>query len=84
MGNVLNWVVNLIPEQYRVAVAIKKLSYFVGKFGAGFVTAKLITSGHLTVDQASQIELAITAATAGGLQLIHDWARVKWPEAKWL
>lgn len=84
MSKVLDWVINLIPQQYRVGVAIKKLSYFVGKFGAGFVTAKLVHTGSLTVDQASQVELAITTLTAGGLQLLHDWARVKWPEARWL
>lgn len=84
MSKFLNWVVNLIPEQYRVGVAIKKVSYTVGKLAAGYLTSKLVTSGKLTPEQCSQIEMGVTAAVAGGLTLVQDWARVKYPNATWL
>lgn len=84
MGKVLNWVINLIPQQYRIGVAIKKVSYTIGKLVAGFMTAKLVTTGKLTAEQCSQIELALTTVAAGGLEWLHDWARMKWPQATWL
>lgn len=84
MSTVLNWFVNLIPEQYRVGVAIKKVSYTVGKLAAGYLTAHLVTSCKLTPEQCSQIEAGITAAVAGGLTFIQDWAKLKYPNATWL
>lgn len=76
---VLGWLVKLIPEEYRVGIAIKKGAYMVGKLAAGFIAAKLVTTGHLTPEQCSQIQLAITTGVAGALELVHDWAKVKWP-----
>lgn len=84
MSKMLNWLVNLIPEQYRVAVAIKKGAYMVGKLAAGFVTSQLVTTGKLTPEQCSQVQVAITAITAGSLEMLHDWAKLKWPAATWL
>ena len=79
MSKVLNWIVNLIPEEYRIGVGIKKAAYMVGKLGAGYVTSQLVTTGKLTPEQCSQVQVAITALTAGGLELLHDWAKLKWP-----
>lgn len=84
MSKIMDWVVKLIPEQYRIGIAIKKASYMVGKLAAGYVTGQLVTTGKLTPEQCNQIQLAITTATAGGLELLHDWAKVKWPENSWL
>lgn len=84
MPKILNWLVNLVPEQYRVGVAIKKASYMVGKLAAGYMTAQLVTTGHLTPEQCSQAQVAITTLVAGGLEMAHDWAKLKWPDAVWL
>lgn len=84
MSKVLNWLVHLIPEQYRVGIAIKKVSYTIGKLAAGYITSSLVTSGKLTPEQCTQIQLGVTAAVAGGLTMIQDWARVKYPNATWL
>lgn len=84
MSKILSWITNLIPEQYRVGIAIKKASYMVGKLAAGYVTAQLVTTGKLTPEQCNQVQVAITAVTAGGLEMFHDWAKLKWPNAIWL
>lgn len=84
MSKLLDWVINLIPEQYRAGVAIKKVAYTVGKLATGYLTAQLVTSGKLTPDQCSQIQLGLTAGIAGGLEMVHDWAKLKWPNATWL
>lgn len=84
MTKVLSWIANLIPEQYRAGIAIKKAAYLVGKFAAGYLTAQLVTTGKLTPDQCSQIQIAITTVTAAGLEGLHDWAKLKYPNAVWL
>ncbi len=84
MPKLLSWLVNLVPEQYRVSVAIKKASYMVAKLATSFITARLLTTGKLNAEQCSQIELAITTVMAGGLEAVHDWAKLKWPNTAWL
>lgn len=79
MSKILGWLANLVPEQYRVSVAIKKGSYMVGKLAAGFVAAQLVTKGKLTPEQCNQVQVMVTAMVAGGLEILHDWAKLKWP-----
>lgn len=84
MSKVFSWIVGLIPQEYKFGVAIKKASYMVGKLAAGYITASLVTKGKLTPNQCDQIQLAATTIVAGGLEAVHDWARLKWPQAAWL
>ena len=84
MSKLLDLVARLIPAQYSIKVGIKKGAYMLGKLTAGFITAKLVTTGKLSAEQCSQIEVAVTAIAAGGLELAHDWARMKFPDNKWL
>jgi len=79
MIKILSWVSNLIPEQYKVSIAIKKTSYMVGKLAASYLTSQLVTTGKLNAEQCSQVQLAVTTLMAGGLELLHDWAKLKWP-----
>lgn len=81
MSKLLEWFSNLIPAEYKIGVAIKKLSYTVGKLAAGYITAKLVTTGKLTPEQCSQIQMGLTAGIAGGLTLVQDWAKLKYPDA---
>jgi len=73
-----------MPSNYKWSIGIKKVSWLVGKLLAGFVLGKLVTSGHLTSEQMTQLQVTITAVTASGLEWIHDWAKLKYPDAKWL
>lgn len=84
MSKLLNWIIGLVPQEYKIGVAIKKASYMVGKLAAGYLTAQLVTTGKLTPEQCSQIQLAITTVVAGGLEAGHDWAKLKYPSATWL
>ncbi len=83
----LNFIMNLIPQDYKWSVAIKKASYTVGKLAAAGLMmgkAKTLVGSHLTPDQVTEIQGAVGAAAAAFLEGIHDWARVKWPNATWL
>lgn len=80
----ISWLWKIIPSDYKFSVAIKKVSYMAGKLVAGYLTAQLVTKGRLTPDQCTQIQLGVTTLVAGGLETIHDWAKLKWPDNKWL
>lgn len=87
MSKLLNWFVNLIPQEYKIGIAIKKMSYSVGKLAvAGLMYGKMktVVGGHLTPDQVTQIQAAVAAMSAAALTAIQDWAKVKWPDATWL
>lgn len=83
----MDWILSMVPADYKWNVAIKKASYTVGKLvAAGLMMGKTKTmvGDHLTPDQITQIQGAIGAVTAAGLEGIHDWAKLKWPDKKWL
>jgi len=87
MGKVLNWIVNLIPEEYRIGVAIKKVSYTLGKLAiAGLMYGKVgsMIGSKLSPDQVTQIQTAAAGLSAALLTSIQDWAKVKWPNTTWL
>ncbi len=87
MSKILNWIVNLIPEQYRIGIAIKKVSYTLGKLAiAGLMYGKVgsMVGSKLTPDQVSQIQVAAAGLSAAVLTSIQDWAKLKWPNATWL
>ena len=82
-----NWILKFIPQEYKWGVGIKKASYAVGKLVVSLLTfgkAKMLVGDKLTPDQILQVQTTIAAITAAALEGIHDWARVKWPDVKWL
>lgn len=82
-----NWLLKLIPEQYKVSILIKKASYTVGKLAvAGLMYGKVgqFLGAHLSPDHLAQIQLAAATVTAAGLEGAHDWAKLKWSETRWL
>jgi len=87
MSKILNWLVNLIPAEYRIGIAIKKISYTIGKLVvAGLMYGKVGTmiGSKLTPDQMQQVSAVAAAMSAATLTAIQDWAKLKWPSATWL
>jgi len=87
MNKVLSWIVNLIPQEYRVGIAIKKVSYTVGKLAVAALAygkMKALVGDNLTPDQLVQIQTTTAAIAAALLEGVHDWARLKYPNATWL
>jgi hypothetical protein len=72
------------PPNWLWTVAVKKVAYMIAKVGVGYLTAKAVTSGQLTLDQVAQMQITTTASVTAVLEAAHDWARMKWPDAKWL
>lgn len=81
---IITW---FLPKDYSIKVAIKKISYLVGKMAvAGLVYGTLgeWIGKHLNSEQIGMIQVSVTAVAAAGLEGVHDWARMKWPEKLWL
>lgn len=83
----LNWILKFIPQQYKWSVAIKKASYTVGKLAVALLSMgkmKTVFGDNLTPEQLTEIQAAVGAVVAAGLEGLHDWAKIKFPEVKWL
>lgn len=79
----MNFLLGLIPNDYKWSVAIKKAAWTVAKTGIALLAGTKIGS-TVSPDQWTVVTEASTALIAGGLKLIHDWARLKYPDVKWL
>lgn len=87
MSKILDWVIRVIPQEYKVSVAIKKAAYMVGKCAVALLMygkMKPMIGDHLSPDQVTQIQTVSATAAAAALEGLHDWAKVKWPQATWL
>lgn len=82
----LNLLLKLIPAEWSWQVAVKKASYMAGKGIAAILAFKKasVLSSHLSPDQQTQLQVAIGALAAAGLEAIHDALKLKYPDAKWL
>jgi hypothetical protein len=83
MGKIATWFLSKIPSEYKAGVAIKKASYTIGKLAAAAFTMGWLgqhVGSHLTPDQIKLIEGATGAIVAGGLEAVHDYAKLKWPD----
>ncbi len=83
----LNWIIGLIPADYKWSVAIKKASYTVGKLAVAalmYGKAKTLIGSHLTPEQLTQAQEAVAVVSAAGMEGIHDWLKLRYPNATWL
>lgn len=86
----MNWLINLIPPEYKWSVATKNIAYDIGKAAAGVLTMAKATAIekalHITItpDMQTQVAAAIGALVTGGFAWLHDYLQVKFPKATWL
>ena len=79
----LGFVWKMLPANYRWQIAIKKASYTVAKLAvAGLVAVGV--GGKVDPEHLRAFEEILALMLAGGLELVHDWAKLKFPSAKWL
>lgn len=81
-----NWLLKLIPAGWTWNVAAKKVAYMVGKAVAAILAYKKLAliSEYLTPDQSAQIQMAAGAIAAAALEALHDYLKMKFPDANWL
>ena len=86
----LNWLISLIPADYKWSVAAKNIGYDVGKGVAGILSwggaLALEKKMHITITPDVQQEIAkgVGVAVTGALSWLHDYLQVKYPNATWL
>lgn len=79
----MNFLLNLIPPSYKWSVGIKKVSWTIAKTGVAIVAGSKI--GEKVPLEHWLIVTEVSAALiAGGMMWIHDWAKLKYPDQKWL
>lgn len=78
MSNVSEWLAR---------VAFKKIAYTIGKAAAGFLAYTKVTSVMnalgIQADPAKFQEGA-AAFVLAGLEALHDWLNLRFPDSKWL
>ena len=79
----LNWLLKLIPEDYRLSVAFKKMAWTIAKTGVALIAGTKIGK-EVSPENWQVVTEVSTALLAGGMKIVHDWARLKWPNATWL
>lgn len=79
----LNWILKFIPEEYKWTVAIKKATWTVAKTGVALLAGTKLGK-EVSPENWQTVTEVSTVLLAGGLKVIHDWARLKWPTATWL
>lgn len=79
----LNWLLKFIPQEYKWEVAVKKVSWTIAKTGVALLAGTKIGQ-HVSPDDWNKATEMSAIAVAGGMKLIHDWARMRYPNVKWL
>lgn len=79
----LNWILGLIPNNYKWSVAAKNVGIIAGKAIAGLLVGSTV-GAKLSPQHVEAVSTVVTVLTTAGLEAIHDWAKLKYPDSKWL
>lgn len=79
----MSWLLGLIPADYKWSVGMKKAAWTIAKTGVA-----MLAGTKIGVEVSQENWLVVTevssALIAGAMKLVHDWARVKYPNVTWL
>lgn len=78
----LSFLFKLIPVNYRWSVAVKNLGIGLGKVATSLLAGSF--GKDLAPEHIEAVGVAVTVLTQTGLEALHDYLRVKFPQAKWL
>lgn len=79
----LGILMKLIPNDYKWSVGIKKGAWTIAKTLVALAAGTKIGE-QVPPDQWLIVTEVSAALLAGGMKLVHDWARLKYPNVKWL
>jgi hypothetical protein len=86
----MNWIfqkiVGLIPPEYSWGVATKKAAYMAGKGVVAILAYNKAqtVAAHLSPDQVNALQTASGALAGALLEGLHDYLKLKYPNATWL
>lgn len=79
----LKFIWKILPSNYKFSVLFKKMGMMAGKATAGWLLGTTVGK-HLSPQHIELISGAIGVITTAGLEAGHDWAKLKWPNNKYL
>lgn len=79
----LSFILKLIPQDYKWSIGIKKVGQMAGKAIAGLLIGSALGK-KLSPEHVEAISTVGMVGTTMALEWFHDWAKLKWPDAKWL
>lgn len=79
----IGWIWKMLPHDYKFSVAFKKIGIIAGKALTGLIVGSTLGQ-KLSPQNVEAVGSVLTILTTAGLEAAHDWARLKWPNAKWL
>lgn len=79
----LNFFWKLIPQDYKWSVGIKKAGIMAGKAIVGLLAGTEI-GAKVPPQYVEVVGTAVTVVTTAALEWFHDWAKMHYPDSKWL
>lgn len=79
----LGFIWKILPKEYKFSVAFKKAGAMAGKAITGLLVGTVVGQ-KLSPQHVEAVSTVITVLTTAGLEAIHDWAKLKYPDQKWL
>lgn len=79
----LKFLWRIVPDNYKFSVAFKKIGVIAGKAVTGLLVGSVVGS-KLAPQHVEAVGTVVTVLTTACLEAVHDWAKVKWPDNKWL
>lgn len=83
----IGWLLKRIPNDYKWSVVTKKIGYTIGKMAAGLLAygqaqAALQQLG-INVDPET-FKNGVALVAIGAMEALHDYLKLKFPNASWL
>lgn len=79
----LNFFWKLVPPNYRWEIGIKRAGIMAGKAITGLLVGSEI-GARLSPAHVGAVGAVATVLATATLEWFHDWAKMKYPNAKWL
>ena len=79
----LGFIWKILPKNYKFNVVFKKAGSIASKAVVGLIVGSAIGK-HLSPENIELIKNATAILTATGLEVAHDWVKLKWPNNKFV
>lgn len=79
----LKFLWKVLPDKYKWSVAFRKAGAATAKFITGALVGS-IAGEKLSPQHIEAVGTVVATLTVAGLEFVHDWAKMKWPEKDWL
>lgn len=79
----IGWLWKILPDDYKFSIAFKKMGAMAAKAITGLLLGSVVGK-KLSPEHIDAVGTVVTVLTTAGLEALHDWAKLKYPNASWL